>query len=326
MKRKRFVAFVMALLVTLNLTACTDYEYNKDIDEEKKQEETVDENYDILAFILKALFSTPQEDVPEEKQDFISLEEFENKFNELKDQIKEELKLELAEEIKDEIIAEIRKEVADIVTEVTPEVTPEVSEPVVDEGILVNRYAYLSADSLLYSEAEKVNELCLVDKFQSVYRVKDYQNGLSLVEYQVGDTLYTGYVSSENLVDLPNLFVEVDISSQSVKLIQDQVVIYENSIVSGKPSSPTREGYFNIDSRETNRYLTGPGYRCYVNYWMPFDGDIGLHDADGWRNSSEYGNDTYLTSGSHGCVNMPNEAAKVIYENVKTGDMVLVHK
>ena len=45
---------------------------------------------------------------------------------------------------------------------------------------------------------------------------------------------------------------------------------------------------------------------------MPFDGGIGLHDAS-WR--SEFGSDIYLYNGSHGCVNLPYDAAKIIYEN-----------
>lgn len=39
-------------------------------------------------------------------------------------------------------------------------------------------------------------------------------------------------------------------------------------------------------------------YEEKVEYWMPFDGGIGFHDAP-WRD--EFGGDIYLTSGSHGC-------------------------
>ena len=35
--------------------------------------------------------------------------------------------------------------------------------------------------------------------------------------------------------------------------------------------------------------------------------------------------DIYINNGSHGCVNLPHNAAKEIYENVDTGTMVLVH-
>ena len=54
-------------------------------------------------------------------------------------------------------------------------------------------------------------------------------------------------------------------------------------------------------------------------------GGIGLHDAYRWR--STYGPDAnHSVNGSHGCVNMPLDAARTTYENVEQGDMVLVHK
>lgn len=36
--------------------------------------------------------------------------------------------------------------------------------------------------------------------------------------------------------------------------------------------------------------------------------------------------DIYLGNGSHGCVNLPNEAAETIYDNVEAGTKVLVHR
>ena len=58
--------------------------------------------------------------------------------------------------------------------------------------------------------------------------------------------------------------------------------------------------------------LDGPGYSTPVTYWMPFNGGIGLHDAT-WRSS--FGGNIYKTNGSHGCVNLPYNMAKIIYEN-----------
>ena len=50
------------------------------------------------------------------------------------------------------------------------------------------------------------------------------------------------------------------------------------------------------------------GYSSPVTYWMPYCGNVGMHDADGWRH--EYGGQIYKTNGSHGCVNMPKAAAR----------------
>ena len=37
--------------------------------------------------------------------------------------------------------------------------------------------------------------------------------------------------------------------------------------------------------------LKGEGYTQPVTYWMPFNGNVGIHDADTWR--SEYGGEIY---------------------------------
>jgi len=55
---------------------------------------------------------------------------------------------------------------------------------------------------------------------------------------------------------------------------------------------------------------------------MPFNGDIGLHDAT-WR--SRFGASIYKRDGSHGCVNLPLSAAKTIFEHVEAGFPVLCY-
>ena len=63
-------------------------------------------------------------------------------------------------------------------------------------------------------------------------------------------------------------------------------------------------------------------YETPVNFWMPFNGGQGLHDAT-WR--YYFGGNIYKTHGSHGCVNLPYDAAKTIYENCKKGMAVIVY-
>lgn len=55
---------------------------------------------------------------------------------------------------------------------------------------------------------------------------------------------------------------------------------------------------------------------------MPFNGGIGLHDAN-WRKT--FGGTIYKNGGSHGCVNLPPAVAKTIYENISAGDPVLCY-
>ena len=68
--------------------------------------------------------------------------------------------------------------------------------------------------------------------------------------------------------------------------------------------------------------LVGPTWYDHVDYWVPFDGQIGLHDSS-WRD--EYGGDIYLTDGSHGCINTPLEAMATIYDHLTVGTIVIVY-
>ena len=88
-----------------------------------------------------------------------------------------------------------------------------------------------------------------------------------------------GYIESSKLEVLPELYVEVDLSDQTVDLYKDNDIILTTLCVTGKDSTPTRIGYFPIKYKTYDTYLKGPGYNSHVYYWMPFDGGIGLHDA-----------------------------------------------
>jgi hypothetical protein len=79
---------------------------------------------------------------------------------------------------------------------------------------------------------------------------------------------------------------------------------------------------YSIFSRDKDRYLRGDGYKSWVNFFIPFNGGIGFHDAS-WR--STFGGNIYLYSGSHGCINMPYSAAKKLYENVTLDEKVIVY-
>ena len=77
-------------------------------------------------------------------------------------------------------------------------------------------------------------------------------------------------------------------------------------------------------SKREDVVLKGEDYESPVKLWMPFTylGE-GLHDAD-WRSEWEFGGTTYINSGSHGCVNLPPEYAKKIFENLDVWTPVLV--
>jgi len=125
--------------------------------------------------------------------------------------------------------------------------------------------------------------------------------------------------------DFGGNYVEIDLSGQHLWVYNNGVKVVDTDIVSGcvNTGHATPAGIYTIKAKETERYLIGPDYKSWVNYWMPFNGGIGLHDADGWRWS--YGGGIYLYSGSHGCINMPYSAAAKTYENVSVGTYVILY-
>ncbi|MCR5409963.1 MAG: L,D-transpeptidase, partial [Lachnospiraceae bacterium] len=82
------------------------------------------------------------------------------------------------------------------------------------------------------------------------------------------------------------------------------------------------EGTYAITYKERDSTLVGEGYESSVKYWMPFNGNIGLHDAS-WRD--EFGGHIYYFKGSHGCVNLPTAKAAEIYDQVEKGEPVIVY-
>lgn len=123
-------------------------------------------------------------------------------------------------------------------------------------------------------------------------------------------------------------YIEINLSQQRLWAWQDNQVIFSTPITSGATSygfgTPT--GLFSIYGKERSRYLNGAqygwGYNVYVDYWMPFAGGVGLHDAD-WR--SGFGGQDYINGGSHGCVNMSQSAAAYLYNWAAIGTPVWVH-
>ena len=125
--------------------------------------------------------------------------------------------------------------------------------------------------------------------------------------YRVGDT-----------------YIEISLDNQYLWAFKDGELLVETPVVTGNIARRdyTRAGCFRITYRETDLNLRGPTWDDHVDYWMPFDGEIGLHDSS-WRD--EYGGDIYLTDGSHGCVNTPLDAMRIIFNNFRSGDVVIVY-
>lgn len=78
-------------------------------------------------------------------------------------------------------------------------------------------------------------------------------------------------------------------------------------------NNATRTGIYSIKYKARNTVLKGPDYAVPIDFWMPFDGGIGIPDAT-WR--SKFGSNTYKTNGSHGYINTPYNVSNMIFNNI----------
>lgn len=127
-----------------------------------------------------------------------------------------------------------------------------------------------------------------------------------------------------NGTEFGNKYVEVDLGNQIVYLVENGEVTYQSNCVSGnlRKGRRTPEGIYSITYKQKNAVLKGQDYASPVKFWMPFNKGIGLHDAN-WRH--KFGGAIYKNNGSHGCINLPVDSAKVFFDNVETGTPVICY-
>ncbi len=135
---------------------------------------------------------------------------------------------------------------------------------------------------------------------------------------------YSKTASSHGSNDYGSTYVEINLTAQHLYFYKNGSLIVSTDFVSGNVSAgnSTPTGIYSITYTQKDATLRGDDYETPVSYWMPFNGGVGMHDAT-WR--SVFGGTIYKTNGSHGCINLPLSAAKTIFENIKTGDPVLVY-
>lgn len=159
------------------------------------------------------------------------------------------------------------------------------------------------------NRAEETNELIEV--------IKNGQSGLR-------SPVYRAMAAQYGEDDIGNSYVEIDLTNQHLWVYREGQLVVESDFVSGNVSKGfgTPVGIYSITYKERDATLKGQGYASPVKYWMPFNGNVGMHDAS-WRSS--FGDEIYLRSGSHGCINLPVDKAAKIFENVEKGEPVIVY-
>lgn len=116
----------------------------------------------------------------------------------------------------------------------------------------------------------------------------------------------------------------VSIQQQRIWMCAGTSQVYSTLVTTGAVDvgDGTPLGTWHIQDKQTDRYLVGPGYRDYVHWWMPFNGDFGFHDAP-WQ-TMPYGAPGYIANGSHGCVHLPATAMSWMFNWAQTGTTVAI--
>ena len=120
----------------------------------------------------------------------------------------------------------------------------------------------------------------------------------------------------------PQLVV-VSIKHQHLWACQGQKEVNSTAVTTGETDNgdQTPLGSWRVQAKQRDRYLVGPGYRDYVKYWVPFNGDFGFHDAS-WQ-TMPFGSQNYTANGSHGCVHLPTPTMAWLYQWVAVNQTVV---
>lgn len=149
-------------------------------------------------------------------------------------------------------------------------------------------------------------------------------NLLQSGQSQEREPVYSQKAASRGENDYGNTYVEINLTAQHLYFYKDGNLVVDSDFVSGNLSRGwgTPAGTYPLNYKQRNAVLKGENYRTPVDYWMPFNGGIGMHDAT-WRGT--FGGTIYKTNGSHGCINLPHSVAKKIYENISSGIPVICY-
>ncbi|OOM81504.1 putative peptidoglycan binding domain protein [Clostridium puniceum] len=138
------------------------------------------------------------------------------------------------------------------------------------------------------------------------------------------EPIYTQTALSRENNDIGNTYVEINMAKQHLWFYKNGILVVEGDIVTGNVNNncSTPTGIYKLKYKQKDATLKGDNYITQVNFWMPFNGGIGIHDAN-WR--YEFGGNIYKINGSHGCVNAPYYLANAIFENIEADDPIICY-
>lgn len=117
----------------------------------------------------------------------------------------------------------------------------------------------------------------------------------------------------------PERWIQVDLSQQKLTAWEGKRRVYTFKISSGKKSTPTPVGRFRIQTKHKTTRMRGRGYDIgNVPYTLYYHGSYAIHGA--------YWHKRFGTPVSRGCINLPPNRAKLIFNWASVGTPVVVQQ
>lgn len=124
--------------------------------------------------------------------------------------------------------------------------------------------------------------------------------------------------------------IVVSLKTESLTAYENGKVVATTVVATGRPALPTIPGTYHIKAKYTPYQFISPWPKSspywYASAWVKYamlyeDGGYFIHDAP-WR--TVWGPGADLTSGTHGCINVPLATMTFLYQWAAVGTTVLV--
>jgi lipoprotein-anchoring transpeptidase ErfK/SrfK len=118
--------------------------------------------------------------------------------------------------------------------------------------------------------------------------------------------------------------IEVDLSEQKMRLYENDKMIKEALISSGRPGMETPFGDFKIYNKFPRAWSKSAS--LWMPYWMAFlpSGFMGIHELPEWPNGRKEGETSLGHPASHGCIRLGVGDAKFVYDWAEIGTPVKI--
>lgn len=161
----------------------------------------------------------------------------------------------------------------------------------------------------------------------SINKKEEIQQLVSIIkdgQTTTTEPVYIQKAASHKDNDVGNTYVEINMATQHLWFYKNGSLVTEGDVVTGNVNNncSTPTGIYKLKYKQKDATLKGDNYATQVSFWMPFNGGIGIHDAN-WRYA--FGGNIYMTNGSHGCVNAPYNLANTIFNNIEENTPIVCY-